>query len=98
MSAFSAIIKKELRSVRKDKTIMIAIFIQLFIASFSSVILFGLLAFYDPESLGLNTRLPTKVGIIGDVPDGPLVRLLGERNVKVTIFSSPPPSTPLRSI
>jgi ABC-2 type transport system permease protein len=89
MSAFYAIIKKELRSVRKDKTILIAIFIQLFIASFSSVILFGLLAFYDPESLGLNTRLPIKVGIIGDVPDGPLVRLLGERNVRVTTFSSP---------
>ena len=89
MSAFLAIVKKELRSVRKDKTIMIAIFIQLFIASFSSVILVGLLAFYDPESIGLNATLSTRVGVIGDEPSSPLVRFLKDRNLKVTTFSSP---------
>lgn len=88
MSAFYAIVKKELRSVRKDKTIMIAIFIQLFIASFSSVILVGLLAFYDPESIGLNATISTRVGVIGDA-GSPLVRFLRERNLKVTTFSSP---------
>ena len=87
MSAFYAIVKKELRSVSRDKTIMIAIFIQLFIASFSSVILVGLLAFYDPESIGLNSRLSTRVGVIGDA-GSPLVRFLRERNLKVTTFSS----------
>lgn len=88
MRAFCAIVKKELRSVTRDKTIMIAIFIQLFIASFSSVILVGLLAFYDPESIGLNTRLSTRVGVIGDA-GSPLVRFLKDRNLKVTTFSSP---------
>jgi len=88
MSAFYAIVKKELRSVRKDKTIMIAIFIQLFIASFSSVILVGLLTFYDPESIGLNSRISTRVGVIGDA-NSPLVRFLKDRNLRVTTFSSP---------
>ena len=88
MNAFYAIVKKELRSVTRDKTIMIAVFIQLFIASFSSVILVGLLAFYDPESIGLNARITTNVGVIGDA-GSPMVRFLRERNLKVTTFSSP---------
>jgi len=89
MSAFLAIAKKELRSVRKDKTIMIAILIQLFIASFSSVILVGLLTFYDPESIGLNARISTRVGVIGDDPSSPLVKFLKDRHLRVTTFSSP---------
>jgi ABC-2 type transport system permease protein len=87
MSAFYAIVKKELRSVARDKTIMIAIMIQLFIASFSSVILTGLMSFYDPASIGLNTR----VGVIGDVldePSSPLVTFLREHNLRVMTFSS----------
>lgn len=88
MSAFYAIIKKELRSVRRDKTIMIAIFIQLFIASFSSVIVIGLLAFYDPGSIDLNAGISTNVGVIGDA-NSPLVRILRDSNLKVTAFSSP---------
>ena len=88
MRAFYAIVKKELRSVARDKTIMIAIFIQLFIASFSSVILIGLLTFYDPESIGLNARISTNVGVIGDA-GSPMVRFLRERNLKVTTFSLP---------
>ena len=92
MSAFLAIVKKELRSVRRDKTIMIAILIQLFIASFSSVIVIGLLTFYDPGSIGLNANITTNVGIIGDVlnePGSPLVRILRDSHLKVTAFSSP---------
>lgn len=88
MKAFCAIVRKELRSVGRDKTIMIAIFIQLFIASFSSVIVIGLLAFYDPESIGSDARISTRVGVIGDA-DSPLVRFLRERNLRVTTFSSP---------
>jgi len=88
MSAFYAIVKKELRSVSRDKTIMIAIVIQLFIASFSSVILVGLLSFYDPESIALNAGISTRVGVIGDA-GSPLVRFLRERRLNVTTFPSP---------
>jgi len=87
MSAFWAIVKKELRSVARDKTMVIAIIIQLFIASFSSVILTGLMSFYDPESI-FSSRFSARVGVIGDA-GSPLVGFLRERHLAVTTFSSP---------
>jgi ABC-2 type transport system permease protein len=87
MSAFYAIVKKELRSVSRDKTIMIAIIIQLFIASFSSVILTGLMSFYDPESIGSNAGFSIRVGVIGDA-NSSLVGFLEDRKLGVTHFSS----------
>ena len=39
MSGFLALLKRELRSITKEKTIMFAIIVQFFIASFSSIIL-----------------------------------------------------------
>ncbi len=88
MNAFIAIVKKELKSVTKEKTIMIAIAIQLFIASFSSAILVGMLSFYDPGSIGLNARIRIGVGIIGDA-NSPLVGFLRKQNTRVTAFLSP---------
>jgi ABC-2 type transport system permease protein len=88
MNAFAAIVKKELRSVSKEKTIVIAIGIQLFIASFSSAILVGLMSFYDPDSIGLNARVHIRAGIIGDV-NSPLAGFLRDNNVAVTGFLSP---------
>jgi len=87
MSAFWAIVKKELRAVARDKTMVIAILIQLFIASFSSVILTGLMSFYDPEVI-LQLRFNTSVGIIGDV-NSPLIGFLRDRNLMVRTFPSP---------
>ena len=57
MNAFFAIFKKELRAVTRESTILIAIMIQLFIASFSSALLAGLLSIYDPEAKELSARL-----------------------------------------
>lgn len=88
MSTFYALVKKELRSVSREKTIMIAIIIQLFIASFSSVILTGLMSYYDPDSIAYSTRVGIKVGIVGD-GGSPLMGLLTERNVDVATYPSP---------
>ena len=88
MSAFYAMVKKELRSVTREKTIVIALVIQLLIASFSSVILVGLLSFYDPESIGLNASANIKVGVIGNVGSR-LVGFLKNCNIKVKALSSP---------
>ena len=87
MSAFFAIVKRELRSVTRDKTIMIAIMIQLFIVSFSSVIVTGLMSFYDPESI-LNVGFNARVGVIGDA-GSPLVGFLRDGHLTVRTFSSP---------
>jgi len=88
MKAFVAILKKELRSVTKEKTIVIAVMIQLFMASFSSAILIGLMSFYDPDSIGLNTMISIGVGVIGDV-SSPLIGFLKGHNARVRTFPSP---------
>ena len=83
-----AIVKRELRSVTRERTIMIAIVIQLFIASFSSVILVGLLSFYDPSSIALNSQARIQAGIVGD-EESPLLDYLRASNVRPIYFDDP---------
>ena len=89
MRPFLAIVKRELRAVTKERTIMIAVMIQLFIASFSSVIVIGLISYYDPESIGLHARANVRVGLIGDT-GSPLARFLRDHQLRVVAFSSIP--------
>jgi len=51
MNAILTVIKKELNSVLRDRTMVIAILIQLFIASFSSALLLGMLSLYDADTI-----------------------------------------------
>jgi len=88
MSAFVTILKKELKAVTRERTIIIAIIIQLFIASFSSAILVGLMSLYDPEAIGLSARIRLRVGIIGERSD-PLVDSLRHNQVQVVPFETP---------
>ncbi len=87
MGGFHAIVKKELASVMKEKTMALAILIQLLIAAFSSVILVGLVSFYDPTSIGQNTALHFSVGVVGD-SDGALESLLKGSRFTVSSFAS----------
>jgi ABC-type Na+ efflux pump permease subunit len=87
MKPFLAILKKELRSVVEERTIMIAITIQLFVASFASVLVVGLVAFYDPNSIAQNARIAIEAGVVGD-RDGTLTSILRQSNVRVTHYSS----------
>ncbi len=87
MNAFFAIVKKELRAITRERTILIAITIQLFIASFSSALLIGLLSFYDPEALAANTRPNLRIGIIGNT-NSPLNLYLRNARMRVTAFDS----------
>jgi len=85
VKAFWAIVRKELRSVSREKTIIIAISIQLVIASLSSVVLIGLLSFYDPEAISANIRGSVRVGVLGEV-DNRLLNILRERRIRTTFF------------
>lgn len=85
MAGLKAIFKKELISVMKEKTIVLAILIQLLIASFSSVILIGLMSFYDPESIGQNSGLHLNAGIVGDAP---LSEYFRDAGITVTYYNS----------
>ena len=87
MTRFPTLLKRELKAITKEKTIMLAIIIQFFIASFSSMLLIGIMSFYDPESIGHNTRIPVDVGIIGNT-GSPLVQFLEKKNLRVRSFSS----------
>jgi len=88
MTPFLAMVRRELRSVLHEKTIMIAVLIQLFLASFSSIIIMGLVSYYDPESIGLNALTSIRAGVIGDTGTA-LARYLEAANVQPTIFASP---------
>jgi ABC-2 type transport system permease protein len=57
---------REIKALRKEKTIMFAILIQFFIASFSSVILLGIMVYYDPGSIGQNAQVSLNVGVLGN--------------------------------
>lgn len=88
MGAFRAIFNKEVRSVTREKTIILAIVIQLVIASLSSVILIGLMSFYDPSSIGQNSNIHLKVGLVGD-SNNRLPDFLGQARVTTMQYASP---------
>ena len=70
------IAKKELRGLANEKTILLAILLQLFIAIFSSFLMVGLSAMYDPSTYGQISGVKYGVGIAGN--DTILTRLLDE--------------------
>ena len=82
MSGFLALLRRELKSITREKTIMFAIIAQFFIASFSSIILVGIMAFYDPASIGDHARVTIRVGVVGD-RQSPLLGYLEDNNIMV---------------
>ncbi len=88
MSRFLALLKRELRSITREKTIMFAIIVQFFIASFSSIILVGIMAFYDPSSIADNTQVRIEAGIVGGGENvKPLLHYLNESNVGLHFYT-----------
>ncbi|MDD1730503.1 MAG: ABC transporter permease [Methanospirillum sp.] len=70
------ITKKELSGLANEKTILLAILLQLFIALFSSFLMVGLSAMYDPATYGSVTGIRYGVGVVGN--DTVLSHLLDE--------------------
>ena len=87
MGAFLAIVNRELSAVLRDRTIVIALLIQLFIASFSSALLLGVLSVYDPETVVQYEGDRIHIGIVGD-PGSPLQSYLAARGLSVTPYAS----------
>ncbi len=83
---FWALVDKEIRAIAKERTIMLAIVIQLIIASLSSVILFGLMSYYDPSTIGQNTAIPVKIGVVGD-GNSPLLSYLADAHVTAIVYA-----------
>ena len=89
MIPFLAVVKKEIASVLRDRTILIAILIQLFIASFSSALLLGMLSLYDADTILRMSGSLIRVGVVNANKDQ-LAVIMGGRGVMVTPFDSFP--------
>lgn len=61
------IAKRQLASLRNEKTILFAILVQLFVALFSSFLVVGIVAVYDPS--GVEQGQTITVGLSGDYSD-----------------------------
>ncbi|MDG5776669.1 ABC transporter permease [Haloarculaceae archaeon H-GB2-1] len=62
----TALARRELSSLSREKTIVLALLIQLFVASFSSFLVVGLTSLYDPGSVASDDIV---VGVSGDQRD-----------------------------
>jgi ABC-2 type transport system permease protein len=62
-----AVARRELASLRREKTIVLAIAIQLFIAAFSSFLVVGLVTLYSPAAAG--GAVTVDVGVSGNASD-----------------------------
>jgi ABC-2 type transport system permease protein len=86
---FLAVVKKELNSVLRDRTILIALLIQLFIASFSSGLLLGMLSLYDPDTILRYGGAGIRIGVV-DAANDPLDTFLADRGLTVIPFGTLP--------
>jgi ABC-type Na+ efflux pump permease subunit len=84
---FLALVKKELASVVRDRTILIAILLQLFIASFSSGLLLSMLSLYDPDTILRFAGARIRIGVV-EAADQPLGIFLAERGLTVIPFGT----------
>ena len=77
------IAKRELSSLGREKTIVLALVLQLFIAAFSSFLVVGLVSLYDPGQVG---GYEVDVAVAGDATDE-LVRAADEvRGVDTSVY------------
>lgn len=81
-----AVVKKELTSVVRDGTIVISILIQLFIASFSSGLLLGMLSLYDADTI-VQFGGNIKIGVVASA-ENRLASLMRERGLQVTEYAT----------
>ncbi|MCK5661711.1 MAG: hypothetical protein KAH86_10140, partial [Methanosarcinales archaeon] len=58
------IAKKDARNLLFEKTLLLAVLIQLFIASFSSFLVVGLTTFYDPSVINARNFQDTKLAVV----------------------------------
>ena len=87
MVPFLAVVKKELSSVIRDRTIVISILIQLFIASFSSALLLGMLSLYDSDTIMRFGGSGFKIGVVIS-SDSKLGSLMADRGLKIIQYPS----------
>lgn len=80
------IAKKEFKELMREKTFILAIIIQLFIASFSTFLVIGLTSFYDPTTLGNMEMQGSSIAVVG-TEENELYKLLLESNLHTQLYN-----------
>ena len=80
----ATIAKRDLSSLTREKTIVLALLIQLFIAAFSSFLVVGLTSLYDPGSVESGE---VTVGVTGDIPEELTEAADGQDSVSAVQYS-----------
>jgi ABC-2 type transport system permease protein len=92
MMEYLAVVKKEIVSILRERTIIIAILIQLFVASFSSALLVGMLSLYDTDTISQSGGGNVNIGLVNTGRDSgnaaKLTELLKAQGTKVAVFPS----------
>lgn len=86
LPAWMVIAKRQLGSLRSEKTILFAILIQLIVAMFSSFLVVGMVSMYDPS--GVEQGQIIEFGVSGDKADEIEPYLLTENGVNVEVYES----------
>ncbi|WP_336359486.1 ABC transporter permease [Haladaptatus sp. ZSTT2] len=81
-----AITRRELGAITSEKTIVLALLIQLFIAAFSSFLVVGLVSLYDPGSVS-DGQIVT-VGVAGDASESVEDAVRSVRGSRARFFES----------
>jgi hypothetical protein len=64
-----SIARREYNGLLLEKTFVLSLLVQLFIASFSAFLVVGLTSFYDPMALQGMQMKESKIGVIGDAKE-----------------------------
>ncbi|MDP2216954.1 MAG: ABC transporter permease [Methanolobus sp.] len=86
-----SIAKKEVGELMREKTFMLSVLIQLFIASFSTFLVIGLTSFYDPTIMGDIEMQGISVAVVG-TEENELYKLLQESKINTRLYSDLTPA------
>ncbi|ELZ24133.1 ABC-type transport system permease protein 2 [Halosimplex carlsbadense 2-9-1] len=80
------IAKRDLASLRSEKTIVLALLIQLFVAAFSSFLVVGLTSLYSPGSVSAGEVV---VGVAGEHDDALVRAAENQQGVRAVVYPNP---------
>ncbi|WP_299263506.1 ABC transporter permease [Halorientalis sp.] len=80
-----AIARRDLASLSREKTIVLALLIQLFVAAFSSFLVVGLTSLYDP---GASASGRVEVGVTGEANESLLRAIEETDSAEATVYRS----------
>ncbi len=80
-----AVARKDIKELTKEKSFILAVIIQLFIASFSAFLIIGLASFYDPSMLGDVKIEGTSIALIATEEDE-LYMILQDSNIHTHLY------------